>query len=386
MKFIICFDSFKESIPAARAVLAVKKGWQKLFPRAEYECLPLSDGGEGLIGALERVLGGRKKHVQVQDPLGREIQAQYLWIAASKTAVVESAEAVGLRLLSKRERNPMQTSSYGFGQLLKAAYEQGAEKIIIGLGGSTTVDGGTGMMQALGIVLKNSAGKPVGRGGKQLAVIKEIDRHKACNFEGCTLEIACDVTNPLLGQKGAALFFGAQKGAGPAMQKKLEQGMHNFAQTLRKSYALPSLKHFEKRGYGAAGGLATTLNLCFNAQIQSGIELVLSKINFAKKLQGASLVITGEGSVDSQSQYGKVIWGVLQECQKQQLPVCIITGTVGKGYSTLYKQGASAIFAIHKKLQDPDTNWNEIKKTSYTKLQETASDIAAMYSLGSRIR
>ncbi len=387
MKFVFCFDSFKESMTAKKAVQAAYEGWSTVFPTAQYECLPLSDGGEGLIDAVKHSLGGIQKTTTVHDALGTKKRASYLWIESTKTAVVESAKAIGLESIPHAKRNPLISSSFGLGELLKAAHMQGAKKIIIGLGGSATVDGGIGMLQALGVSLLDKNKQAIAKGGKALHSIETIDTHTAYTFKDCSLHIASDVNNPLLGKKGAVMVFAAQKGATPDMQLQLEKGMHHYAKKLLHYYPTKnnnSIKHFDTEGYGAAGGLGASLHLCCKAHIHSGIDLVLSTIEFLKKIHGASLIISGEGKVDMQSFYGKVPWGVLQASKKKNIPLCLLVGNTGKGYARLYEQGVCSIFTIHKTLLDPQQHWEHIKKTSYSMLKESARDIAFIFKQGYR--
>ncbi len=384
MKFVICLDSFKETLTASKAVEAVQRGMASVLPRAKYECIPLSDGGEGLIEVLFRAHGGTIKYVQTCDALGRQMRAPYLWIPSLKIAIVESAKAIGLETLTEAEKNPQRCSSYGMGALLCAAHKQGAKQILIGLGGSATIDGGMGLLQSLGVRLRNKRGTEVGRGGRFLSEVQDIDTKDAYVFSSCSLLVASDVQNPLLGKKGAVMVFGKQKGASKKMQEELEAGMLSFAKVLKNCYKLSSLKTFAQQGFGAAGGLGACLQVCFGAEIRSGIELVLSTLGFAKRIKGADLIIAGEGRVDAQSSYGKVLWGVMQEAKKQNIPLCLLSGTVGKGYAKLYDQGVDAIFTIHKELRDPAVHWERIKKQSYACLKETANNIAKIFLCGKK--
>ena len=389
MKFVFCFDSFKESITAKKAVQAAYEGWISVFPKAQYECLPLSDGGEGLIDAVEHALGGTKKTAVVHNALGIKRRASYLWIESTKTAIIESAKAIGLEAIPPDKRNPLISTSFGLGELLISAHQQGAKKIIIGLGGSATVDGGIGMLQALGFSLLNKQKKTIKQGGKSLSSIDTIIPHNAYMFRECSLHIASDVKNPLLGKNGAVMTFSAQKGATTKMQIQLEKGMKHYAKKLFHTYRsiknIHSIQHFNTEGYGAAGGLGASLHMCCNAHIHSGIDLVFSTIGFSKKIKGANLIISGEGKIDIQSFYGKVPWGVLQESKKLKIPVCLIAGITGKGYTTLYKQGVHSIFTIHKTLLSLQQHWKQIKKTSYSMLKESARDIAYIFKYGTKI-
>ncbi|MGN1059034.1 MAG: glycerate kinase [Clostridia bacterium] len=343
MRIIIAIDSFKGSLSAQRAADCIREGIISVYPEAEVLCYPLADGGEGLVDAVLAGCPGQKKQVRVQDPLGREITAFY-GLLDSGTAVIEMAAASGLPLLSETERNPMQASSYGTGQLILAALEDGCRDILLGLGGSATNDGGVGMASALGVRFLDAQGRAVGSGGEALSRIADIDLSgKDKRLEQIPIRIACDVTNPLCGPEGASHIFGGQKGADRQMRKALDEGMESYAQAVCRSCGRDYRAY---PGAGAAGGLSVPLLAFWNATVSSGIELVLDTLAIDQSLPDADLVITGEGRLDGQTLFGKAPIGVAARAKRYGKPVIALTGSVGDGYRAVYEGGIDAVFAI----------------------------------------
>ncbi|MBR6728584.1 MAG: glycerate kinase [Clostridia bacterium] len=343
MKVVTAIDSFKGSLSAEGAALAIERGILSVFPEAEVTNFPLADGGEGLVDSILAVRCGEKKTVKVKDPLGREIEGFY-GLLSDGTAVIEMAAASGLPLLSQEERNPLKTTSYGTGQLIAAALAAGSRDIILGLGGSATNDGGMGMAEALGIRFLNRVGCVLagcGENLEQVAAIDDSGRNR--QLDGARIRLACDVTNPLCGPTGASHIFGGQKGADSAMRERLDAGMKHYARVLLNKVG----KDFSNlSGCGAAGGLMVPLLAFWQAEIFSGIELVLDTLNIDDALQDADLVITGEGRLDGQTLFGKVPIGVAKRSKRFHKPVIALAGSIGEGYRDVYAGGIDAVFSV----------------------------------------
>lgn len=342
MKVVIAPDSFKGSNTAIKVASQIEKGVLKAFPDAQIIKLPIADGGEGTVDALIESSGGVYKKAVVCGPLGEKVEAAY-GVLPDKTAVIEMAAASGLPLVPKHLRNPLKTTSYGTGQLIKAALDEGCEKIIIGLGGSATNDGGVGLAQALGVSFTDKDGNELSYGGGELAKLCCIDDSKLDKrLLKCTITLACDVKNPLCGEKGASAVYGPQKGATPEMVVALENGLSNLADIIFKKYG-KQVKDIE--GMGAAGGLAVSLTVFCGAKIKSGIETVLDAVNIDEKLKNCDLVITGEGRIDGQSIYGKVPVGVASAAKRFDIPVLAIVGDIGANASVVYDYGVDSIMS-----------------------------------------
>lgn len=346
MKIIVAVDSFKGSITTVMAADTIENGIKKVFPQADVVKIPMADGGEGTVDTLVIGTGGIKKQVEVTDPLGGKIIAEYGMINGD-TAVIEMAAASGLPLVPEDKRNPMVTTSYGTGELIKAALDEGCRKIIMGVGGSATNDAGVGMTQALGMSFKDNKNNEIGYGGGSLSNISSIDsegldeRLKECEFM-----IASDVTNKLCGDEGASAIYGPQKGATKEMIKILDKNLRHLAKKIKDDCNKDVL---DIPGCGAAGGLPTLLLTYGNVALKSGIEIVLDTINFEKHLPNTDLVITGEGRIDKQSVFGKVPVGVAEKAKKYDIPVLAIVGGIGEGASSVYEYGVDSIMSIVNK-------------------------------------
>ncbi|MHB1463259.1 MAG: glycerate kinase [Armatimonadota bacterium] len=346
MKVVICPDSFKGSITSIEVAQAVARGIARAIPVGDLETvlIPVADGGEGTVDALLLVAGGDKHHLKVRDPLMREIKACYGLLADGQTAVVEMAAASGLYLLSDDERNPLVTSTYGTGELILEAIQAGARKIIIGIGGSATNDGGAGAMSALGARFLDSACRELPPGGATLAQLDRIDMSGFVRLpDQIRIEVACDVTNRLCGNQGASAVYGPQKGATPQMVEELDSALAIYASVIRRDLgkdiiALP--------GAGAAGGLGAGLSAFLNAQLRSGIDIVLDSARFDEHIQDAALVITGEGRIDAQTASGKTIAGILKRASKANVPVVAIAGSLSDDLGPLHDMGLTAAFGI----------------------------------------
>lgn len=344
MKIIIAPDSFKGCLNALEVAQSIEKGIRKVYSKASMVTVPMADGGEGTVQSLVGGTKGQLLDLEVTGPLGQKVKAQYGVLGDKKTAVIEMASASGLPLVPENKRNPMITTTYGTGELIKAALERGCKKIIVGIGGSATCDGGAGMIQALGVKLLDGEGKEIGFGGGALKNLRKIDisgldeRIKSAEFL-----IACDVNNPLLGSNGAAYVYGPQKGATPVMAKELDGNLENFANIIKLELG-KDIKYLP--GAGAAGGLGAGFLAFLNAKLKPGIEIVAKFLDLEYILKDANLVITGEGKIDKQSIFGKTPVGVAKLAKKYDLPVVAVCGSLGEGWEQTLKHGIDAIFSI----------------------------------------
>ena len=342
MKLIFAPDSFKESLTALEICEILEQVTARHFPDAETICIPVADGGEGTVDALLRAMDGRRIRTQVTGPRFEPETAQWGLLSDGVTAVMEMAQASGLSYVPLPQRDPRRTTSLGTGEMIAEALRQGVRKILIGIGGSATNDGGIGMLQALGAVFTDAAGQPVPPVGGALASVAKAD------FSGLLPElrhteitVICDVTNPLLGENGATWIYGPQKGATPEICAELEAGMAHFAQVAAAA-AGRDIASFP--GAGAAGGLGAALGGVLGAQLRSGIDAVLDAVDFSAKLEGVSLAVTGEGRIDGQSVcFGKVPVGVAKRCAQRGIPTVAIVGGIGEGAEGLFQLCESTI-------------------------------------------
>lgn len=344
MKIVLAPNAFKESITAPDAARALAEGVKRAQPDAMTIEIPLADGGDGTVEALVAARDGEFVDAEVHDPLMRLITSRYGLIDDGRIAVIEMAEASGLRLLSPEERNPMKTSTYGTGELIRHALDRGVDGIVIGIGGSATTEGGAGAAAALGFELLDKSGVPVSPTGEGIADIAEIRVENVHpRLYEARIEIASDVTNPLVGPQGAAAIFGPQKGASPQMVERLEAGLRNLANVWERclSYSIG-----DTPGGGAAGGLGAGLLAFCRAEMRSGFELAATYAGLDEALEGASLVITGEGKIDESTQYGKVPFGVAVKAKAKGVPAVALAGGVSGDLSSLYESGMAAIFSI----------------------------------------
>lgn len=343
MKIVIAPDSFKGSIRAADAAAAIDRGIRRALPGAETVLVPMADGGEGTLDSLTR-FGGTKAKVQVSDPLGRPVDAEYGLIHGGSTCVVELASASGLELIAAEERDPLRTTTYGTGEVIRRALDAGCRQFIMAIGGSASNDGGAGILQALGVRLLDEAGQSVGRGGLELQRVAAIDMGGMDErLAESTFVIASDVQNPLLGPNGASHVYGPQKGATPEMVAVLEQGMRVWADCILEA---TGLRVHDLPGAGAAGGVGAALLAFFKAGMRSGIDLVIEHSGFMAHLKGADLVITGEGRMDAQTASGKTPMGVAKEARRHGVPVIALAGSVGPGIEPLYDEGILSVHSI----------------------------------------
>ena len=327
MQILLAFDSFKESLSSLEAARCFQEGFEKVFPDAQIKTVPLSDGGEGFVEALV-FQQGSLQYCPVTRPLGSLVNASYGWIPEKKEAVVEMAAASGLELVPLHLRNPLLTTSYGTGELIKAAIEQGARHFFIGIGGSATVDGGTGMAQALGVQFFDKDGSLMENkmAGKDLSRIARISTKSLFSAsKKIQFTIACDVDNPWIGPQGAARIFSPQKGATAEMIEQLEAGMLNLAEVIQHDLGQDIS---DLPGAGAAGGLGGMFSALFKAELKSGISIVMDHVGFKHLAQHADLIVTGEGRIDSQTVRGKTMVGVAKLAKRYQVPLLAIGGCI----------------------------------------------------------
>jgi glycerate kinase len=344
MRFVVAPDSYKGSLSAIEVANIMEAGIKEVYHQAVVEKIPIADGGEGTVDAFLTAVGGKKIELEVKGPLGEKIPSYFGILPNGKTAVVEMAAASGLPLVPKGKENPLITTTYGTGELLKAALDEGVEEIIIGIGGSATNDGGIGMAQALGVKLYDKAGKEVGFGGGELKKIHRIDTHALDpRIQQTRIVVACDVDNPLYGPKGAAYVFAPQKGADPEMVKALDEGLRHYGERLNTEL---SMDIQAIPGAGAAGGLGAGLLAFLQAKLMPGIDIIIEYTNLEEKIKFADIVITGEGRTDFQTAHGKAPVGIAKLAKKYQKPVLCISGGLGEQYEAVYDQGIDACFSI----------------------------------------
>jgi glycerate kinase len=404
MKILIAPDSFKESLEAIEVCRAIESGFSQVFPNAEYTLLPMADGGEGTSAVLSYVLGGRWQQVTVNDPLMRPITAKYL-LLPDATAVIEIAAACGLHLLTAAERQPLMTSSYGVGELIMDALNEGAKSIIIGLGGSATNDAGVGMLTALGMAFYDQQGEKLPQGGGQLIHLKRIDDAKFhAKLLTTVFEVACDVANPLCGPLGASAIFGPQKGASPEQVEQLDQSLAHFAEICQqhksdanddsnknndsnKDANSDNKKHKNEQnsvGAGAAGGLGFALMRFCDAKLQSGFDTVADAVSLAQHIAHADLVITGEGRLDAQTAMGKVAAGISQLAKIKAKPVIAICGSVDNDADGLSSAQSKPFEVVMPSIQQLESIEKVLSK-AYANIEITAANIAAAIRLGQQL-
>ena len=344
MNILVAPDSFKDSLSASEVSRIISEAISAVIPSASIRKIPISDGGEGLLEALLTPLQGTLVSVSVKDPLHRTIEASYGLVDQGKTAIIEMATASGLELLSIEERNPLITSTYGTGELIKNALDKGCTKIIIGLGGSATNDGGIGMIKALGGLFLDQYNQEIPDGGAALSTLHSIDLSGLDKrLQQVTIVCACDVDNPLTGPSGASYVYAKQKGAADNTLAVLDSNLSNYA-TVIKATLNKDLEHIS--GTGAAGGTAMGLLAFLDATLTPGIALITELLHLEKHIKEAQLVVTGEGKIDAQTLHGKTIMGIASLAKKHSVPVLVFTGSIGHGISEIYDQGVTAIFSI----------------------------------------
>ncbi|MCQ2549941.1 MAG: glycerate kinase [Lachnospiraceae bacterium] len=344
MKVVIAIDSLKGSLSSLEAGEAIHAGIERVFPKAQVIVRPLADGGEGTVEALTLGLSGKLEKVIVSDPLGRPVEAVYGILPNGKTAIIEMSAAAGITLVKEAERNPLHTTTYGVGEMIRHGVEKGCRSFLVGIGGSATNDGGVGMLQALGFGFLNEQGKQISFGAKGLANLKKITTDQVIpQLQECSFKIACDVTNPLCGKKGASAVYGPQKGATLEMVEKMDHWLSAYAALAEKTFGKG---YSQFPGTGAAGGLGFAFLTFTNAVLQSGVQIVLEETRLEKDIKDADLVITGEGRLDSQTIMGKAPIGVAKLAKKYDKKVIAFSGCVTEDAALCNQHGIDAFFPI----------------------------------------
>ena len=375
MKFVLAPDSFKESLTAKEVADAMEVGIKKIFKDAECVKVPMADGGEGTVQSLVDATDGKIYEVVVTGPLGNKVNAKYGILGDGQTAVIEMAEASGIHYVKKEDRNPLITTTFGTGELIKSALDKGVKKIIIGIGGSATNDGGAGMLQALGAKLLDKDNKEIPFGGGGLSELVKINLDDFDKrIKEVEIEVACDVSNTLTGKEGASAVFGPQKGATEEIIKILDENLHHYADIVNKTIG----KDMEnQKGSGAAGGLGFALLAFCDGKLNRGIDIVIKYADLSEKMKGASYVITGEGSIDSQTKFGKTPFGVLQVAKQYDIPVIGIAGNVGEGIDELYDLGFDSILSIMPGVVTLDKALSNAKEN----IENTLENVARLLSI-----
>lgn len=349
MKVIVAIDSFKGSLSSLEAGEAAKKGILKAIPEADVVVRPLADGGEGTVEALTIGMNGKLITVNVTGPLGEKVDCVYGILEKSKTAIIEMSGAAGITLVPKADRNPLNTTTYGVGEVIKDAISKGCRHFIVGIGGSATNDGGIGMLQALGYGMLDKDGNQVPFGVRGLKEIERItDDQVIPELKECTFRVACDVTNPLCGEFGCSAVFGPQKGADPTMIIQMDKWIGNYAKLTSEKYEKADAKY---PGTGAAGGLGFAFLSYTNAVLESGIKIILEETKLEDYVKDADIVVTGEGRLDGQTVFGKAPIGVAKLAKKYSKPVIAFCGSATKEAVACNEHGIDAFFPILRRIQ-----------------------------------
>lgn len=344
MKIVIAPQAFKGSISALEAAKAMDKGVRKVFSQIETVLIPVADGGDGTLETLVESSSGTLRTAEITGPLGKKTTAHWGAMGNNQIAIIEMARTSGLAMVPPAKRNPLITTTYGLGEMIRHAMEAGFRRFIIGIGGSATNDGGTGMAQALGIHFTDLSGNELPFGGAGLSKLHKIDISQIDpRILQSEFMVACDVSNPLTGPEGASEVYGPQKGATPEMVVQLDQALTHLAQVIKKDLGL---EINDISGAGAAGGLGGGLIAFLNGKLQTGVDIVLDTLRLDDKLYGADLVITGEGSLDFQTVYDKAPIGVAKRAKRNGIPVIAISGSLGNGYTNIHAHGIDAALAI----------------------------------------
>lgn len=376
MKIVIAPDSYKESLSALEVASAIEAGFREIYPDAEYIKLPVADGGEGTVEAMVAATQGRVVEVEVTGPLGEPVQGFYGISGDESCAFIEMAAASGLELLPPAARNPLKTTSWGTGELIRHALDLGVTRMIIGIGGSATNDGGAGMVQALGAQLLTADGQPIAPGGAGLSTLATIDISGLDpRLAQCRIDVACDVTNPLVGDEGASAVFGPQKGATPEMVAQLDRALAHYAGQIAQVLDLDVLT---LEGGGAAGGMGAALYAFCGAHLRPGIDIVTDALHLDALVADADLVITGEGRIDSQTIHGKVPVGVARVAKRYQIPVIGIAGSLTADVGVVHQHGLDAVFSVLHRICSLD----EALVEAGANVRMAARNIAATIKVG----
>jgi glycerate kinase len=361
MKIILAPDSFKECASAQQVAEAMAAGVRRALPDADCVLLPMADGGEGTVDALVAATGGCLVTTKVTGPLGEAVDAAYGVLGDGQAAAIEMAAASGLNLVPPGRRDPRLTTTRGTGELMRNAIDAGMRRLIVGLGGSATNDGGAGMAQALGYQLRDASGKELAPGGAALASLASIDTSDVRpDLAACTVRVACDVDNPLCGRRGASKVYGPQKGATPAMTDELDAALAHYGGVLEATF---NREIVSVPGAGAAGGLGAGLIAFTNGVLEPGFDIIAAAVGLAEQMQGAALCITGEGRIDGQSVHGKTPVGVARYAQAGGVPTIAIAGSLGDGYEAVYEHGITKAVALRTPgmpLEDALRDWESL--------------------------
>ncbi len=344
MNIVIAIDSFKGSMTSMEAGKSAAEGIRRVYPDAQIQVRPLADGGEGTVEALTAGLGGKLVTIPVTGPAGLLVDCPYGIVEETKTAIIEMSGAAGITQVTEAQRNPLHTTTYGVGEVIKDAIHKGCRRFLVGIGGSATNDGGLGMLQALGFDMLDASGQPVSMFGKGLADLAQISTdHVFPELADCTFRIACDVTNPLCGEHGCSAVFGPQKGATPEIVQQMDGWLSAYAALAKNSFPKANPNH---AGAGAAGGLGFAFLTFFNATLESGVKIVLEETRLSDYVKDADIVLTGEGRLDGQTVMGKAPIGVAQTAKEHGCTVLGFSGSVAKDASACNEKGIDAFFPI----------------------------------------
>jgi glycerate kinase len=379
MKIVIAPDSFKESLSALEVASAIEDGFREIFPGAQYVKKPMADGGEGTVQAMIDATAGRRVDCTVTGPLGNPVPAFYGLTGGEQLAVIEMAAASGLELVPRESRNPLVTTSYGTGELIRQALDAGARHFVLGVGGSATNDGGAGMLQALGVRLLDASGAGLGPGGGMLSRLARIDASGLDpRVRDCVFDIACDVSNPLAGPQGASAIFGPQKGATPEMVEQLDANLRRFAEVIKRDLGKDAA---QVPGVGAGGGIALAMLVFLDGRLRPGAEIVAEAIGLDAAVSDADLVVTGEGRIDSQSINGKTPIGVARVARRHGKPVIGIGGCLAPDVGVVHAHGIDAVFgAVCRPCTVP-----EALAEAAANLRLAGRNVAAAIKLGARL-
>lgn len=382
MKIVIAPDLFKESLSSLEVASELEAGFKRVWPDAEYIKVPMADGGEGTVQSLVDATGGRIVKCAVTGPLGQKVLASYGLLGDGKTAVIEMAEASGLPLVPRSERDPLRATTYGTGELVADALNRGVDELIIGIGGSATNDGGAGFAQALGVKFLDKDGVEIREplGGGRLGDVASVDASQTLpGLQNVTVKVACDVTNPLTGESGASAVYGPQKGATPEMVKQLDANLAHLAEIIKRDVGADVA---ERPGAGAGGGMGAGLMAFTNATLERGVELVIAATDLDKHMDGAALAFTGEGRVDFQTAFGKTPSGVAAVARRFGVPVIAIGGGLADDANGVFKHGIDAISSATANPMPLEAAMQ--KSRQY--LQDAAERVARLIVVGQRMR
>lgn len=378
MNIVIAPDSFKESLTALEAATAIEEGFASVFPNETYHKIPMADGGEGTVQSIVDATGGTIKKMMVTGPLYEQIEAFYGLSGDKKLAVIEMAASSGLDKVPIDKRNPLLTTTYGFGELIYDALEEGVKEILLGIGGSATNDGGAGMIISLGGKLLDVNGDSISADGQGLGDLDSIDVSELHpRLQEVTIKVACDVDNPLTGKNGASYIYGPQKGGTPEQIELLDSHLAHYAQLIKSTLGK---EISQVPGAGAAGGLGAGLHAFLDADLERGGDLLVELLGLEEQVKHADLVITGEGGINHQTIFGKTPVAVSRIAKKYNIPVIALAGTLSEGYESVYNEGILAVFSIIPKLSSLD---NVLEK-GYQNLKTTATNIASIIKMSGK--